>query len=214
MKQDAAYIAVVLDRSGSMEAVKEATIDGINEFIKQQQAIPGDCRFFLAQFDDIYEVVYDSLLADVKPFTALTYMPRGMTALNDAIGKTINSVGETLKSIPEADRPGRIVVAIITDGHENHSKEFTQAKVAEMVKHQQDVYKWNFIFIGANQDAVLTAKQYHIDGSQAATYSGSATGTTNVMAAMACNVSGFRSAPRADSSKIKWSKQQRSSAMA
>jgi hypothetical protein len=192
MKKDSAYVAIVLDRSGSMASVREATIDGFNEFINSQKAVPGECRVLLAQFDDIYETVFDKPLADVPPLTEATFQPRNTTALFDAMAKTINNLGEKLAAMPEADRPDRVLLATITDGHENASKEFQQHDVKRLVEQQTKDYQWDFVFIGANQDAVLTAQGFGIRADQALTYNAN----PRSVRAMAMAVSDYATATR------------------
>ena len=155
-------IAVVMDRSGSMASVHEATVSGFNEFINGQKQTPGTADLMLVLFDDRYEVPYDKPISQVEPMTLAEFVPRGTTALNDAIGKTVTGIGSKLAQLPEAERPGQVIVVILTDGHENASKEFSREQVARMIEHQRSVYSWQFLFLGANQDAVLTGKQYSI----------------------------------------------------
>jgi hypothetical protein len=148
----------VLDRSGSMQDTASDTIGGYNKFLADQKALPGDCQMSLAQFDHEYEVRYEGkLLKDVPDLTSQTYVPRGQTALLDAVGRTINRTGERLGAMPEADRPEHVVFVIITDGLENHSREFTKAQIKEMIEHQTNAYKWHFVYLGANQDAFAEA---------------------------------------------------------
>ncbi len=192
MKKDFAYVAVVLDRSGSMQAVKQATIDGFNEFLNQQKAIPGECRFLLAQFDDQYEIVLDKPLLEVPALNDSTFQPRNMTALFDAMGKTINDLGAKLDAMPEADRPDRVLLATITDGQENSSKEFSQADIKRMVGEQSSKYQWDFVFIGANQDAVLTARGFGIRADAALSYNAN---PRSVMA-MSASLSNYAGATR------------------
>ena len=170
MRKDLAYVAVVLDRSGSMESVKQATINGFNEFLNAQKKIPGECRLLLAQFDDQYEVVLDEPLAKVPELNDSTFQPRSMTALFDAMGKTIIDLGRKLEAMQDADRPDRVLLVTITDGMENSSKEFTQANVKALIEQQTKKYQWDFVFIGANQDAVLTAKGFGIRADAALSY--------------------------------------------
>lgn len=119
-------ITVVLDRSGSMSAVREDTIHGFNQFLRDQQKVPGEATITLNQFDDIFEhVLKASRIADAKPLDDRTFVPRGFTALLDAIGRSINETGERLKNMGEDQRPGKVVFVILTDGHENYSKLFT-----------------------------------------------------------------------------------------
>jgi hypothetical protein len=162
MKNNFAYVAIVLDRSGSMEKVRQATIDGFNEFINKQKSIAEECRVLLAQFDDIYEIVFDTDLPDVPKLDGKTFVPRNMTALFDAMGQTIERLGAKLREMPEDDRPDRVLMVTITDGEENASQTFSQTDIKRTVEHQTSRYAWDFVFIGANQDAVLTAAKFGI----------------------------------------------------
>jgi hypothetical protein len=173
-KPNSSALAVVLDRSGSMESIREATIEGFNEFLAGQQAVPGEATLTLVQFDNEYEVRHQAApLADVPPLTGETYVPRGSTALLDAIGRTINSLGARLAKMPECDRPARVLFTIVTDGLENASQEFTRSQVFDMITHQRETYGWEFMFLAANQDAIATGRQYGIDPGLAASYAAS-----------------------------------------
>ncbi|MEI6422407.1 MAG: vWA domain-containing protein [Lentisphaerota bacterium] len=154
MRNDFAEIAVVIDESGSMKNLANDTIGGFNTFLEDQKACPGTARLTVVKFNTGYDKLYDGVeLQSAKPLTAENYRPGGMTALYDAIGQAINAVGTRLANEPEDQRPGKVIVAILTDGEENSSKEFTQEKIAEMIKHQTEKYNWNFMFLAANQDA-------------------------------------------------------------
>lgn len=156
--KDSTLITVILDRSGSMGGLRQATITGFNEFLEGQKAAPGAARISLIQFDDKYEVNYLAKpIQEAVPLTMETYEPRGGTALLDAIGQTIIETGISLAWLPEASRPEKVIVVIDTDGEENSSKDFNHKKIGDMIRHQTDVYKWEFIFLGANQDAIMTA---------------------------------------------------------
>jgi len=169
MKKDYTDITIVLDRSGSMQSVKESSESGLYEFVKEQQKVKGDLtRVSLVQFDTEYEVVYSNRkLNDIDNFNL---EPRGMTALNDAIGKTIVETGDRIRSLSENERPENVVIVIMTDGHENASKEFNPDSIKTMIEEQESKYSWTFIFLGANQDAVLEAKKYGIKLDTALTY--------------------------------------------
>lgn len=158
--QSKTLIVVVLDRSGSMDVICDDIAGGFNSFIEEQRKQPGECAVTLTQFDDKYEVVYNNKsIADVPKLAAHgNYVPRGNTALYDAVGRTINEVGAELNKLAEADRPGKLLFVIITDGQENASKEFAPSKVGEMIKHQQTVYQWQFTYLAAT----LADKQAHI----------------------------------------------------
>ncbi len=177
MKHDYTDVTIVLDRSGSMASVKDDTIGGFNQFVADQKKVPGMGKITLVRFDDQYESVFRDLpLASAPDLTTATFVPRGSTALLDAIGRTIIETGARLSAMAEADRPGKVVFVILTDGMENASRTFTLAKINEMIALQRDVYKWQFIFLGANQDAIATAAAMQIPAGQALTYAASGKG--------------------------------------
>jgi hypothetical protein len=168
MRKDLTDITVVVDRSGSMAACQSDAEGGLNTFINEQKKLPGESLFTLVQFDTEYEFVHKGIpIRDVPPYHLV---PRGSTALLDAVGRAIVETGERLRNMKEADRPGLVVFVILTDGQENSSREFQLAKIKEMVQHQQDVYKWQFTYLGANQDAFAEAGGMGIQQAQAANY--------------------------------------------
>lgn len=171
MKKYYTEIAFVLDRSGSMGVCQHAAIEGFNRFLREQQEVEGIAKLTLILFDDEYEVLTQSLpVHEVTRLDERTYQPRGRTALLDAVGRSIDELGQRLAKIPENDRPGQVIVAILTDGLENASQQFTWKDVSDRIKHQTKVYKWTFLFLGANQDAIATAAQISIGAANAATY--------------------------------------------
>lgn len=179
MKDNLTMITFVLDRSGSMGAARNATIDGFNEFIGGQNKGAGDANVTLIQFDtgDPYEVVFDSRpVKDVPKLTVEKYVLRGGTPLHDALGHAIDSLGGTLAALPEQERPGRVVIVTLTDGLENSSHKYTAACIAQMIKHQREAYNWQFVFLGANQDAILTGERLNIPASSSLTYNATADG--------------------------------------
>lgn len=186
MKDNRTRIAIILDRSGSMQSVRESTVAGFNEFIKKQREVGGDVTVKLVQFDNEYETVFDKPLADVPELTQARFVPRGGTALYDAQGKTIVALGEELAAMPEGERPSKVIVMTLTDGEENSSKEYRLPMIAAMIKEQQEKYGWDFVFLGANQDAVLTAKSMNIRPQSSLTYTSNAQGMMRSMA-MASN---------------------------
>ncbi|OAI42080.1 hypothetical protein AYO41_04765 [Verrucomicrobia bacterium SCGC AG-212-E04] len=170
MKSDLTEIAFVLDRSGSMESVAPAAIAGFNEFLSAHQSAPGQARLTLVLFDDEYLVPAASLpISEVLPLDVETYVPRNTTALLDAIGRTIDELGARLDKLPEAGRPGAVIVAVLTDGLENASTQYKWADVASRIRHQQQNYQWKFLFLGANQDAIATAAKMNISQRDSAT---------------------------------------------
>ena len=201
MKQGFTHITFVLDRSGSMNVVREDVIGGFNKFVEQQKAGPGECQMSLIQFDDQYEQVYlNKPIKDVQNLDNTTFVPRGWTALLDAIGRTIDANGAYFSTLPEDERPESVVFAIFTDGLENRSTEYRApnpnpgSRIAEMIKHQTDAYQWHFIFLGANQDAIATAAQMNIPTANAMTYNPSHKGVGNVYAAASAGILRARSA--------------------
>lgn len=156
-------IAFVMDRSGSMESMKSEAIGGFNHFLDVQKQEPGDVRFTLVLFDHEYLKHYDHMpLANVSHLNSETYEPRGSTALLDAMGRTIDEIGQRLALTPEHERPSKVIVACMTDGFENASKVYSNAKVAQMIEHQSSVYSWEFVFLGATLESREMAKSWTI----------------------------------------------------
>jgi hypothetical protein len=168
MRRDLTDLTVVLDRSGSMHACRSDAEGGLNSFIAKQKELPGECTFTLVQFDTVYEFVHKAIPLGTVPHCSLE--PRGNTALLDAVGRAIVETGERLRAMPENDRPALVVFVIVTDGQENSSREYTKARIKEMIEHQQNVYKWQFIYLGANQDAFAEAGDIGIRLAGAAHY--------------------------------------------
>ena len=162
------HVYVLLDRSGSMSAIADDTVGGFAAFVREQQAVAGRCRLSLAQFDDTYERVYASV--DIQDVPALDLQPRGSTALHDAMVRLIGEAGAELAALPEDQRPGTVLVAVLTDGHENSSREASGDLVKALVRRQQSQWGWQFTYLGANQDAVLTAGSLGIRAEDALTY--------------------------------------------
>ena len=156
------HMVMILDRSGSMMNLAGDTIGGFNGMIKDQKKVDAELgtktKVTTILFDDKYEVLHDAIdIQDIKEMTDKEYYVRGMTALLDAMGKTINSIGGDLKKMNDSERPDKVLFFVVTDGGENGSEEFRgqQAKIKEMVNHQENKYNWVFSFLGANQDSFL-----------------------------------------------------------
>ena len=193
MNKDLTEIAFILDRSGSMSSVAPAAISGFNEFLRDQQAAPGEARLTLVLFDDEYLLPVDNIpVQKVVPLNSDTYVPRNTTALLDAIGQTIERLGQRLEQTPEPDRPGKVIVAILTDGHENASKKFTWKEIAAKIRHQTQSYDWDFLFLGANQDAIATAANLNISSANAATFASDYVGTRTTQRAASRKASALR----------------------
>lgn len=180
---DLTHIYFLLDRSGSMASISDDTVGGFNTFIAEQRKHPGKCRVTLAQFDDRYEVVYaDRPIAEVP---GLQLQPRGMTALLDAIGRLVTDAGASLASLPEHERPGTVIVGIMTDGHENASQEWTHPAVKSLIQQQTETYDWEFLYMGADQDAIEVGTGLGVAAARSVTYSRGSTakamGSTSAM---------------------------------
>lgn len=183
--KDETDITVVLDRSGSMASVRDDTIGGFNSFLEEQKAVSGSARVSLVQFDDQYEVVYECRdVQDAPPLTPQTFVPRGSTALLDAIGRTMTATGVRLAALPEAGRPEKVLLVVMTDGEENASREYTGSRISDMITHQRKTYSWEVVFIGANQDAVVTGASYGLPAANALDYAATPVGTRHALSVL------------------------------
>jgi hypothetical protein len=184
------HIAFLLDRSGSMQSIRSDTVGGFDAFIAEQRGEPGRCTVSLAQFDNEYQEVYaDRPIAEVP---SLDLVPRGSTAMLDAIGRLINATGARLAALPEAERPGTVIVGIMTDGLENASKEFSRSQIKAMIGEQTERYGWQFLYMGANQDAIEVGTGLGVDPGLAVTYA--ATKVDAAMRMTSKKVAGVRAA--------------------
>lgn len=194
-KENFTSINVVIDRSGSMAPLTKDTIGGFNTFLKEQKAVPGEAVLTLATFADQYTLVHDfTPISEVQELNSKTYVAGGGTALLDAIGKTIHSTGTRLSGMKEEDRPSKVIVLIMTDGEENMSREFVRAKIMDMINHQRDKYSWEFVFIGANQDAITAGHSIGVAASHSYNYSSTSVGTRAVYDSMSLGISDYRRA--------------------
>lgn len=165
------HIEVLLDRSGSMDTLKDDMEQGFNRFLKEQKSVPGKATIGLTQFDYEHETVYSMLPISEAPNLRLD--PRGSTALIDAMCKSIDDLGDRLAAMRESERPGKVIFVIITDGYENASRKHKRADAMGRVQRQQDQYQWEFIYLGANQDAIAEAATYGIASHSSLTYDSS-----------------------------------------
>jgi uncharacterized protein YegL len=190
MNNDLTLIAVILDRSGSMSSCQSDMEGGLNTFIQEQTAQPGSARLTLAQFDNEYELVED--YRDIQEAGYYQLVPRGVTALLDAIGRTVTNTGARLAAMPEDERPGKVVCVIITDGYENASKEWTKERVAALIKEQEEKYSWEFTYLGANQDAIATGTGMGFKASNSMTYDQDAASVASTFSSLSSNTSSHR----------------------
>lgn len=200
MKENLTELVYILDMSGSMQPFTADTIGGYNAMIEEQKKQDGDAFVTTVFFDDRYIVHHDRVkLADVKKLTARSYKPLGMTAMLDAVARTIIAVGQKLDAMPEEEKPSKVMVTIVTDGYENASKEFSWQQVQSMIKEQREKYSWIFTFIGANIDVMKVSEDLGIDRRLAKAYGASKKGVDSVYKAMSMATSKVRSMATMDS---------------
>ncbi len=178
MKKSLTEIVFILDRSGSMAGLEADTIGGYNSLLEKQKKEAGEAIVSTVLFDDRQEVIHDRVNVDkIKPFTDKEYYVRGCTALLDAVGGAIHHIGNVHKYAREEDRPAKTLFIITTDGMENASKRYSYDKVKQMVERQKKKYGWEFLFLGANIDAIEVAGRFGIDASRAVNYECDSKGT-------------------------------------
>lgn len=163
MKNDYTHVAMVIDRSGSMKDSWTDVLGGYKQIVDDNKKEPGKCTFTVAVFDDSYE---------------LKTSPRGWTALLDAVGKTINEVGDKLKKLDEKDRPAKILIYIISDGQENSSKEFKKSDIVKMIEEQESKYSWVFSYMGSTLESVNDAISFGIKATNSTVYNDKNYGNT------------------------------------
>jgi len=205
MKTNLTELVFILDRSGSMGGLESDTIGGFNSMLSKQQAEPGECRITTVLFDNQYEVLHDRI--DIKAVSQITdkeYFVRGTTALLDAVGMTINKIGAVQKNTAKDYRADKVLFVITTDGMENASREFDYDKVKSMIEHQKSRYSWEFIFLGANIDAVDVANRFGIDRNRAQNFHNDSEGVALNYAVMSETISAYRGAPPGASLNDNW----------
>jgi hypothetical protein len=172
------FIAMVLDRSGSMQTIRAEMEGALNAYIEEQQKVKGKCRFTFAQFDDEYELIHDAV--KLKDVPKLSLVPRNMTALHDAMGKLLTHSRAYVDGLPDDKKPVHKLICVVTDGGENSSREWNGAKVAELVK-AMEADNWQITFLGANQDAVANGTMLNVSAGNSMTFAPSAGGVHNTM---------------------------------
>ena len=174
------HIICVLDRSGSMSSIMSDSIGGFNTFLKQQRELPDNATLTVALFDDEYELLYDNVnIKKVKNITSTEWFPRGMTALYDAVCKTINTEKANIGKMKKKNRPNKVLVCVVTDGLENRSHENNLDDTKKLIKAcEKD--DWNFIYLAANQDAFEVGSGFGISGGNTFSYTATMDGVTNM----------------------------------
>lgn len=178
-------IVCVLDRSGSMGSIIEDAIGGFNEFIREQKKLEDEATMTVALFDDKYELLFNNIpIPEVPEFTRETWSPRGMTALYDAIGKTINDVKIANSKLDKSDRPDKVLFCIITDGLENRSQEFKSGMIRTMIEECEKEHGWSFVYLAANQDAFNVGSTFGISAGNTYNFMATSDGMSNVSATL------------------------------
>lgn len=198
--QEKTHIICVLDRSGSMASIIKDSIGGFNSFLKEQKKLPDQATITVALFDDQYELLYDSV--DIKKAEEITkekWIPRGMTALYDAIGKTINTEISKINTMPVIDRPTKILVIIVTDGEENASREYKLDQIKSLIK-QREEQKWNFMYLAANQDAFSVGSSFGVSAGNTFNYTASSDGVVKMSQKMSKSAISYRNMNSFDAS--------------
>lgn len=185
MKKGLVELVFILDRSGSMSGLETDTIGGFNSMINSQKTIDGECRVTTVLFDDQIELLHDRIdLKGISKLTEKEYYVRGSTALLDAIGATINKIVSVQRNTSDEERAEKVLFVITTDGYENASREYSYGKVKAMIEKERDKYGWEFLFLGANIDALETAAKFGISKDRAADYHADGQGTRVTYQAM------------------------------
>jgi uncharacterized protein YegL len=192
-KENFTSINVIIDASGSMQHLAHDTIGSFNGFLKDQKAFPGEAAFTLCTFNTAYRLVHDFVkINNVPDLDAITYVPNGGTALLDAMGTTIDQVGRKLATMPEDQRPSKVIFLIITDGEENSSHDYNPAQIKSMVEHQKDAYSWEFVFMGANIDAIAAGANLGISTQNTLNYAPTAGGTHKLYSTISESMTSYR----------------------
>ena len=201
MKNDYTHIVVILDRTGSMETIRDDTIGGFNAFLNTQKAEPGMASLTLVQFDsqDPYEIVHKfKPLAEVPELTRETFVPRAATPLLDAIGRGINDLEKSLADMPEDEKPARVVMVLITDGQENASREFRKDQIEKMIKEKQEKSDWQFVFLSADLAAIGDALASGVSAASAIAFDRDRRGVTAAWESLSTSIAGYRSGRKED----------------
>ena len=206
MSTNQTELVFILDRSGSMGGLESDTIGGFNSMLAKQKAEPGECRITTILFDNQYEVLHDRIdIKAVNPITDKEYFVRGNTALLDAIGTTINKIGGVQKNTTEDYRAGKVLFVITTDGMENASREFDYDKIKSMIELQKTKYSWEFIFLGANIDAVEVAGRFGVASNRAQSFHNDKEGIALNYEVLSQTVASYRAAPLGAGLRDNWS---------
>jgi hypothetical protein len=194
MQTEYTHISVILDRTGSMESIRDDIIGGFNAFLEEQRALPGQATLTLVQFDsqDPYEVLlHFAPIQQAAKLTQASYVPRASTPLLDALGRGINDLEQSLLALPEEERPGKVVMLVVTDGQENASREFTKAQIVRMVEAKRG-QGWEFVFLSADLEAIREVEAAGVVAANTLAFDKHAQGTRAAMSSTSRKLAQYR----------------------
>jgi hypothetical protein len=197
MKKGLSELVLIIDKSGSMWSIRDDTIGGYNTYINEQKKLDGEAKVTTVFFSSDYQVLNECEdIREIKDLNTDNYKPNGSTALLYTVGSMIEKVGKRLSNTPECKRPEKVIFSILTDGEENTSNQctpiYTREKIKEMIEHQEKQYKWEFVFLGANQDAFAEASSIGIRGVNTVNYCADSKGTRGAFSKMSKMSGGYR----------------------
>jgi len=193
MKTNQTELVFIMDRSGSMYGLENDTIGGFNSMLTKQQAEPGECRITTVLFDNEYEILHDRIdIKGIRPISEHEYFVRGQTALLDAVGRTINKISGIQRNTTEDYRAEKVLFVITTDGMENASREYSYENIKLMIERQKEKHGWEFIFLGANMDAVEVANRFGVDRNHAQSFHNDSEGIALNYSVISDAVASFR----------------------
>jgi uncharacterized protein YegL len=190
MKTGYTHIVLLIDRSGSMESIKSDMEGGLKTFLEEQKKEVGDCTITAAQFDTYYDLLYS--MTDIRQIQEIKIEPRGATALLDSMYRLIQQAGKELDTLPEESKPSKVLFVTITDGEENSSREITNRQLNKLIRQQEDVYSWDFVYVGANQDAFAVGQKLGVKANSNLDFIASEDGVKNMYSDLSKATSRFR----------------------
>jgi len=208
MKTNLTELVFILDRSGSMGGLEGDTIGGFNAMLTKQQTEPGECRLTTILFDDKYEILHDRIdIRAINPITPKEYYVRGSTALLDAVGSTINKIKNAQKNTAQDYRAKKVLFVVTTDGMENASREYGYSKIKTMIEKQKAKHNWEFIFLGANIDAIEVAGRFGLDHTRAQSFHNDSEGIALNYSTLSKSIASYRAAPASVRFDANWKKE-------